>query len=388
MNTCPICNNRADLSLIHRSNVPLLQNRVWADAVSARCAPSGLLNIQLCTECHFVWNSEFDPNRNIYDQYYDNDQSQSEYFRGHVSAMLEHVARDILGKTDVRLVEVGCGQGDFLNGLAQRADANIMTATGFDPAWRGGPLEGKAQIERAYFNRASTPFMHTRADVVVSRHTIEHVADPLDFLINIRDCMSDNPSSRLFLETPDVDWIIRNLQVQDMFYEHCSLFSSFSLRLALERAGFEALQIQPVFGGQYLWAEAAPSDHPKTLSFTNSQPISFAQKFSEYAFAFPNDWRKKILKLKVSGGVWLWGAASKGVTFSLLTDPKGELLRGAIDINMNKVGKFMPVSGLPIVGPEDLPNDCAVIIMNPNYSQEIRELISATSTGVQILELF
>jgi len=75
--------------------------------------------------------------------------------------------------------------------------------------------------------------------------------------------------------------------------------------------------------------------------------------------------------------VWLWGAASKGVTFALLVDPDASRLAGAIDLNPNKVGRFMAMTGLKIESPDALPDGAAVIVMNPNYRSEISAQIDA-----------
>ena len=93
--------------------------------------------------------------------------------------------------------------------------------------------------------------------MIVSRHTIEHVPDPVAFLTAVRDALGERAEATIFLETPCVDWILRHDAMQDFFYEHCSLFTARALALALERAGFHAPRVEHVFGGQYLWARAS-----------------------------------------------------------------------------------------------------------------------------------
>jgi len=51
----------------------------------------------------------------------------------------------------------------------------------------------------------------------------------------------------------------RQFQPQDLFYEHCSIFSREALRTACSTAGFEIRSLMLVFGDQYLWAEARPA---------------------------------------------------------------------------------------------------------------------------------
>ncbi len=79
------------------------------------------------------------------------------------------------------------------------------------------------------------------------------------------------------------------------------------------------------------------------------------------------------------------GASSKGVTFALLVDPDRTLLSGAIDINDRKIGRFMPTTGLKIGSPNDLPDRATVVVMNPNYLQEIKAQIKSLNKQVLLL---
>ena len=156
------------------------------------------------------------------------------------------------------LVEVGCGQGVFLRDLMTRAGDLLAAATGFDPALKVELSAKRIDLKRDYFNEKTSARLTGPAEIVVSRHTIEHTPNPLAFLKTIRACMTVSPSSRLLLETPDIQWIVDNLQEQDLFYEHCSIFSRDGLAIALRLAGFDQINVDRVFDGQYLWAEATP----------------------------------------------------------------------------------------------------------------------------------
>ena len=49
----------------------------------------------------------------------------------------------------------------------------------------------------------------------------------------------------------------------------------------------------------------------------------------------------------------------------------------AIDLNERKQNCFMPVTGVPIVSPEDAKNKgvATIIVMNPNYLFEIERMV-------------
>jgi hypothetical protein len=322
--------------------------------------------------------------RVVYDDHYDNDQMGSLAFRTHVSAMVERVLARLPPACDTHLVEIGCGQGALLAELARRRC--FRSLTGFDPAYSSASRIDGVSVHACKFGRDAFGLIPRGPLFVVARHVIEHIADPVRFLRLIIALTEITDDIRLFVETPDIEWIVETFQPQDLFYEHCSIFSEYALLLALARAQFEPVTVNRVFNNQYLWLEARPA--------TGEQRIGGHCGFSGAARGFRNRrktfverWRAQIASLAKTGSVWLWGAASKGVTFALLVDPEGSCLAGAIDVNPSKVGRFLPVTGLPIVSSAVLQDGDTAIVMNPNYEAEIADEIAATGRTVRLLSI-
>jgi hypothetical protein len=66
--------------------------------------------------------------------------------------------------------------------------------------------------------------------------------------------------------------------------------------------------------------------------------------------------------------------ATKGVMFVLLTDPEASLVDACVDVNPNKQGCYVPLTGHPIQAPEalrSLERPLTVVVMNENYRAEI-----------------
>jgi SAM-dependent methyltransferase len=291
--------------------------------------------------------------------------------------MMNGLVAHLPSRRPLHLVEVGCGQGTFLSQLAAGQGNRFASLTGFDPAWRARDKAGdRVKIHACYFGSETVGLVPGRADIIVSRHTIEHIPDPIGFLRTIRGTMEAGVDARLFLETPDIRWIVETFQPQDLFYEHCSIFSENAFRMALAASGFAPVNIDRVFGDQYFWVESRPaSDGIRVPAECDFAPT--ARTFTARRDRFVQRWRERINEFSADGPVWLWGAASKGVTFALLVDPDASGLAGAIDLNLNKVGRFMAMTGLRIESPEALPDGAIVIVMNPNYHSEISARIDA-----------
>src|SRR2546430_12374548 len=97
-------------------------------------------------------------------------------------------------------------------------------------------------------------------DIAIGRHVLEHIYDPINFLKAIHALLSRSSRPQLFVEVPNIAWILQHHAMQDLFYEHCNYFSAATLRFALARAGFRAYHMEEVFNGQYLWVEARAAE--------------------------------------------------------------------------------------------------------------------------------
>jgi len=377
---CPVCGAFGATMFLRRQGVPVHQNLLLGDAKSARAIPRGELEMMVCGSCRFVFNQAFDPAKLSYGGDYDNDQSGSPRFQAH----MESIARRLLmekGVRNSRILEVGCGQGHFLRLLVDNPHKN--TAIGFDPSYTGPieALEGRIRYVARYFDQSGTG---VEADVVVCRHVIEHIAEPVGFLKAIRIAVDEG--TRIYLETPDVDWVLKHRVIWDFFYEHCSMFSPEALSTALARSGFEMTENRSVFGEQYLFAEAravgVTQDAPRPRGVTR-EPLT--QVFGASEQELLDGWRKALAGYRRGGNVGLWGAGAKGATLANLVDPNASLLACVVDINANKQGKFIAGTGHPITDLEGAVDRGVktLILMNPEYREE-NELLLKTS-GVDIL---
>lgn len=386
--TCPVCTAAKAVAIDAEIVVPVLMNRTYQNAEAARTAPREALALTRCGDCGFVWNRRFDPARIVYDRHYENDQTHSRAFVDHLNARARDVAASVPASTSIDCLEIGCGQARFMQEIDAVAGPRLRSLEGFDPAWRGrdGGGPGGARIHRTYFDTRTASRLQFPPNVVVSRHTIEHVHDPVGFLRAIRAVLGPDSDATIFVETPCVDWILARQALQDFCYEHCSLFTAASLALALERAGFGETNVTHVFGGQYLWAQARgrPRRQASPLPSRIQLPWIDATRA-----AFIARWRAQVESAARLGPVALWGAATKGVTFSLLVDPEARLIDHIVDINPAKQARHVAMTGLPVLSPQDsvARRPRTVFVMNPNYLAEIADCVAALGGVAKLIPI-
>ena len=371
--TCPVCGSRALIGCLDRDPVPVFQNALYPSEDLARNAATGRLAIRFCSSCGFGFNAAFEPELVAYGADYENDQTVSRVFSAHVDAMAGKVLSALNGAADPIVLEVGCGQGYFLERLAKLAPTPLGGALGFDPSFRG-ETKPPLKIQARYFDRAAAEEIQAKIDAIASRHVIEHVTEPVAFLSAVRAALPDESDVELFIETPCVEWILSGSVIQDFFYEHCSYFTTETLALCLRRAGFAVEAVEHVFSGQYLWAKAHPDGRAPQDLPTRMPQLPLAQSFYGRSTGVAQRWRTALERMANTGGkVALWGAAAKGVTFASIVDPDRAVIDCLIDVNPRKQGNFAPITGHPILAPAAAARRGVrtAIIMNPNYRAEI-----------------
>lgn len=383
---CPVCGSDAPEGFLRRDGVPAHQNLVMRDPGAALAAERGDLVLACCPRCGFVFNRAFDPARLSYGADYDNTQTCSPSFRAHVEGLVRHLVEE-RGVRGCRIVEVGCGQGDFLVRLVQEAGEGA-TGVGFDPAYTGPEtvLDGRVRFERRFYGPecADVP-----ADVVVCRHVIEHVPRPVELLRSVRAALRGAGRARVYFETPTVEWILRHRVVWDFFYEHCSYFSAASLSTAFQAAGFAVDEVREVFGGQYLWIEGSAGGPAPEVEMCPGQVPGLARAFSRAEPAIRGSLRAQVERWAGDGGVALWGAGAKGATLAALMDPDRRLVRCVVDLNPQKQGRYLPATGHPIVDYRALAGlgVRTAVLMNPNYRAENERLLREAGLDVALTEL-
>jgi SAM-dependent methyltransferase len=378
-NICPICGSRNIDIFLRRQNVPVHQNLPLNTPSEAIHCTKGTLELSVCQDCNFIFNSQFDEHKMEYNENYNNNQLFSPSFRQYVDDIINYliIKQKIENST---ILEIGCGKGDFIRELISKGYGN--KGIGFDPSYIGSEemYDGKLRYIKDFFD---SRYNNIPADIVICRHVIEHISNPLHFLINLKKSLQNTSDVRVFFETPCAEWILKNNAFWDFFYEHCSYFTTKSLTHVFELAGFKVEDVKHIFNGQYLWLEATLNKFESKKAL-NSNLVDFVNQYKENETNIINKWNEK---LKILKDVAVWGAGAKGVTFVNLLDPERKLINCVVDINPDKQGKFIPGTGHPIINyPQVFKRKItSVIVMNPNYMDEIRKLISNSKIRIELL---
>lgn len=208
-----------------------------------------------CATCglRFTPGVDADEVRDLYDQSYFEDYGGEVYSeapeqrRYEADKRLRYLTRFVPGGT---LLEIGVAGGWFLD--AARRDG--FAVRGIEPA-----AEMSEEARRRFGLEVVTAFVEdvplapASLDAVCAWHVLEHIPDPLPTLMQLRSAL--RPGGGLAIEVPNTG----GRQAQRMgadwphwdFAHHVAHYAPPSVRVLLERAGFEDVEIETIHGADY-----------------------------------------------------------------------------------------------------------------------------------------
>ncbi len=386
--TCPSCGSGRMLDFYRVDAVPVHSCLLIPDRDEALAYPTGRLNLGFCETCGFISNRSFDSSVQHYSAQYEETQGFSARFRQFAHDLCSRLIDDygIRGK---RILEIGCGKGEFLAQICAMGD---NTGIGVDPAYVP-QRDPSREVSSVTFIQDfySEKYAHLEADVVCCRHTLEHIGQVQQFLRTIRESIGQRNETLVIFELPDTLRILREGAFWDLYYEHCSYFTPGSLARLFRAAGFDVDQLYLDFDDQYIIITAYPARGRQTqLSWLEEDVSSLRDLvagFTQTCGSALTYWKNVTDKASRQGKkTVLWGSGSKAVAF-LTTLGLTDAIECVVDINPYKHGKYLPCSGHEIVSPESLvqyqPDQ--IIVMNPIYCDEIRLDLSRLGISAELL---
>ncbi len=294
-------------------------------------------------------------------------------------------------------LEIGCGKGDFLRLFCEISGGS---GVGYDPAVGPGALgDGPSKVELR--GESFTSDTSADADIVLCRHTLEHIPEVRDFVSMVADTVHDR-DPLVFFELPDTSRILAEGAFWDLYYEHCSYFTRETLVGLFESCGFVVEGCTYGYDGQYLLLEArvgtpgardlpggADPGQVSTTSGTARTIFRETLEFARRVTKLRSEWRGRIMDAAEKGeSMVIWGGGSKAVSFMSETGVADEI-DTVVDINPRKHGRFLPGSAKQVVAPSDLVDirPDLIIVMNPVYTHEIAEEVHALGLTPQVAAL-
>lgn len=354
--TCRLCGGALGPTILNLGNQPPSNDFYIAGQRGWYCNyPLQLVECQQCQLLQLNW--DVDPG-NIFDTDYPLHSSKgSKEWLQHAKDLADVV---IAGVTpDSLVVEIGSNDGYLLRNLS-----NHCKVLGVDPSG----ISADVPTVRGFFSTKMAQSL-PRADVLLALNTVAQIPDLKDFVQAL--ALAVKPNGVAILEFPDIVKTLMGGQFDQIYHEHYSYLSITALQYGLkEFAGMyvSAVHQLPTHGGslRVFVRHGIRTDEHFTVTCQKTQEQAAGRLyFAQRAMQSRIDFRQFMTSCKVTGQkVCAYGAAAKGNTFLNYINQApwdGPLPECIGDVNPEKIGKFAPGSGIPVVSEEVLLGE------NPKY---------------------
>lgn len=222
-----------------------------------------------------------------------------------------------------------------------------------------------------------------KADLITATNVFAHVDNIFEFLISAKDTLSDK--GVLIIEFPYLVDFIENKEYDTTYFEHLSYVSITPIEKLCEVLGLKLFDIQKqnIHGGTTRLSICHPNAHEVTenvAQFIKYEANNGFMNLERY-LSWSNDinytikdFSNQLLKLKLQGfSISGFGASAKGNTLLNSCKVTTDLMDYIADETPEKIGKFSPTTGIPIVNKQkiiDNPTDF-IVILAWNFQEEI-----------------
>ncbi|MBO4205218.1 class I SAM-dependent methyltransferase [Micromonospora echinofusca] len=384
---CAACGGGPLVRFADLGTIPVQCGVHFATRAEATAAPLGRMTLGHCPGCGYVRNLDFDPDLLVYDTTMDTDLHHSPAFRAFSTELVKRLVEryPLHGAT---VLDIGCGQGEFLRELCHAAGARGL---GYDAMYAGppGPDPSGAVLHTGHapLDGDLPPF-----DLVTSRHWFEHLTDPYGFLVRLRELAGDRPVHG-YLEVPDAGYDLATAG-WEVIYPHVSYFDGYALCRIVERAGWTVLDTGQLFAGMFRYVEFGVNTGTGTSPVTRrpaaadrDRQLAAIAGFADRHATERHRWADELDRRIAAGDrPVLWGAGSRGVQFLHLADPECRL-GAVVDVNPRKWGRYLPVTGHQVTAPDTLGTlrPRSVVITNPAYRAEIGAALRRLGVTAELL---
>ena len=330
---CPSCDHRLAAPFFDGGQQTLATLGWPRSAAEAAAMPRLPQDFVQCPACTHVWNRSFS-----YDAIPYQNKPNRMFNKGGI--WKDHLARSrdvLLQRLPPRptVVEIGCGEGHFIRGLAEACNGAGRFA-GFDP--NASPETGVGIEFHARLFEPLTDMGAFAPDAVVIRHVLEHLADPAALIEELAwGAAKLAKPCWLFAEVPCIDRVFATGRLADFFYEHMSHFTTQSFRTLVARGGAIA-ECAHGYDGEVVYGIVELGVAAATL-----ERAAAAHAFFVRADASRATIRAQLDALAAGGAtVAIWGGTGKAAAFIHQFGADAQRFPLVVDSDQEKAGTYVP----------------------------------------------
>ena len=309
-----------------------------------------------------------------------------EHARRYATSVVEELG---LGEDDL-VVEVASNDGYLL----RQFQALGVRVLGVEPARNVARIAQDAGVPTvAEFFGAETAGRiaadHGDPRLIVANNVMAHVPDLQDFVAGFASLATGN--TVITVENPSYATMLQETQFDTIYHEHYSYLTAHAVRHVVRQHDLELVHIDQLktHGGSNRYWISSATGPDETVESVLAEEVAIGlfepkqwEDFATRSWAAVHGLRRWLAERRESGRtVAGYGAAAKGNTFLNAVGDEARVLQYVVDGSIEKQGKFLPGSQVPILAPAALAEDPVddVLILPWNLSAELTALVAELS---------
>lgn len=367
IDSCIICGRKEFKQILYQPVMPVCEGAPLKKQEIAK-ERVGKLDIVECQSCTHIFNKAVEPKiiEQIYLREYSSGLPNTKEMFNHFLSIASNAICDANIKGKVCL-EIGASNFTFAKILLAKGARKVIA---FEPSTLFSTDNPNIIHIQEYYSKDLVPLRYGPIELVVIRHVLEHMLNPVEILEEISALL--NKGSLVYLEVPNVDDILKRNRIVDFGYEHISYFSPELLSKILVKFGFRVIKSTELVSGQHFGILARKDRAIKNYN------LDFKCGISERAKNLRNlnleKYRKGIRSiLRERGRIAIYAAGQQGIITAVFLNLDNRKIKCFLDIDRLKANKYTPVTHIKIVQPskEILRNLDKVIVAASLHQDEI-----------------
>ena len=381
--SCRVCGNTELRKYLDLGMMPLANN-LAADAQAAMDMERYPLQVLFCTECSMSQTSVIVNPQKLFGKYTYRSSINKGYVR-HCREMARSVGEKLELQSSDLVVDIAGNDGSLLNEFKEELGVKVVNV---DPAENIAAIaesRGITTINDFWSTEVAQQILdeHGQAKLITATNVFAHVDDVRGFLAAAKLCL--NEKGVLVLEFPYVVDFIEKHEFDTVYFEHLSYIGIKPVAVLAANEAMEIIGVdkQDIHGGTvrvFIGKQGSRDIDSSVGKFMRAEAKGGYHEFhryetwSEEVDDLNAEFVNQLKQLKDHGAsVAAFGASAKGNTLLNACRLNTELIDYIVDDTPEKIGKFSPGTGIPIVDRSPLaenPPDYLVILAW-NFAREI-----------------
>jgi len=375
-----------DLGVHPPSNAYLTREKLEC-IESANCIEKKYsLKIMVCDNCWLVQTEDFVGAHEMFSESYAYFSSYSSTWIEHTKKYVDSVIDRFLLDSSSCVVEVAANDGHLLQHVKQKK----IPCYGIEPTHSTASVARSKGIKiiEEFFGSDNARFIakkHGKADLIVANNVLAHVPKINEFIDGFSILLKDHGVATF--EFPHLFNLIKEKQFDTIYHEHYSYLSLTAVESVLSANGLVLFDIDELntHGGSLRIYVQKSDTGIQVISNSVQSVIDRERFYGVNSMSFYSGFQKDVNKIKLEFINFLnkaksdklkviaYGAAAKGNTLINFSGIKSNLIQCIADKNIDKQGRFLPGSHIPIVSENKIKDydPDYIIIMAWNIKDEI-----------------